>query len=525
MRKAVWKSLAHFFATRPWIWMILLLAGLGFRLGYHQIVHYVPQGVHQWRQADCASIALNYYQDGMAFFHPQIHALLAEDGQSGYAASELPLLPYLAAISYHLFGFSEGNYRLINLLFFFTGMFFLFLLAKRWIKDVFWALMVPALLFTSPVLVYYAPNFLSDSAAFAMVFPGWYFALRFFEEKKGRWNHLALGFFALAALLKISAGISLAAYLILLVYQIFRRKQDRFAPIRSIVFPALLALIALGAWYAYALYFNASHQSHYFGTRILPLWSLDAAGRSAVWDGIAHTWYQEYFHHFMMLSLPLLLLFSFGYTMKKKPLAGVGLLLLLMGNLAYFVLFYAAFRDHDYYLLNAFVLPAFLFLLTLAGLREWFPRWMGAWWVKLLSIPLFIFFINHASGKQRLRYHGWGSEKEHYGVVMENRAWLDEAGIPPEMTGISWPDYSSCYSLYMLNRKGWTGYVLDANQSLGVEKALQRGAGFFLHLNKERPLPPWLEVICGDTLDMRGNAVLYDIRRPGSKKTANFTHF
>ena len=329
----------------------------------------------------------------------------------------------------------------------------------------------------------------------------------------------------LAALLKISAGVSLAAYVILLLFMLLRHHQFRNKALVPLLFAVLLAFVTLGAWYAYALYFNASHQSHYFGTRILPLWNLDAAGRSAVWDGIAHTWYQEYFHHFMMLSLPLLLLFSFGYSMKKKPLAGVGLLLLLLGNLAYFVLFYAAFRDHDYYLLNAFVLPAFLFLLTLAGLREWLPRWMGAWWLKVLSIPVFIFFLNHAALKQKLRYQGWGSEKEQYGVVMENRNWLDEAGIPPEMPGISWPDYSSCYSLYMVNRKGWTGYVLDANESLGVEKALQRGAGFFLHLNKERPLPPWLEGICGDTLDMRGNAVLYDIRRPGSKKTPNFTHF
>jgi hypothetical protein len=505
--------------------MLLLLAGLGLRLDYHHIISYAPQGVHQWRQADCASMALNYYQDGMAFFHPQIHALLAQEGQSSYAASELPLLPYLTALSYHLSGFSEGNFRTLNLLFFFTGLFYLFLLARSWIKDDFWSLMVPALLFTSPVLVYYAPNFLSDSAAFAMVFPGWYYAHRYFLEKNRRWNHLALAFFALAALLKISAGVSLVTYVLLLLFGLLSRKPKRVEAKMPLLLPVLLAFMVVVAWYAYALYFNASHQSHYFGTRILPLWSLDTVGRSTVWDGIAHTWYQEYFHHFMMLSLPLLLLFSLGYAFRRHALAGLGLLLLLMGNLIYFVLFYAAFRDHDYYLLNAFILPAFLFLMTLAGLREWMPRWMGAWWVKLLSVPLFIFFLNHAANKQKLRYHGWGSEKEHFGVVMENRAWMDEAGIPPEMPGISWPDYTSCYSLYMINRKGWTGFVLDANESVGVEKALQRGAGFLLHLNKETALPPWLEAIRGDTLDMRGNAVLYDIRKPGSKKTANFTHF
>ena len=36
---------------------------------YHEIVFKRPQSVHQWRQSDCASIALNYHQGHMNFFN------------------------------------------------------------------------------------------------------------------------------------------------------------------------------------------------------------------------------------------------------------------------------------------------------------------------------------------------------------------------------------------------------------------------------------------------------------------------
>jgi 4-amino-4-deoxy-L-arabinose transferase-like glycosyltransferase len=55
----------------------------------------------EWRPADLAAIALNYYRNGFDFLHPQI--LWGGTGP-GYVEMEFPLLPYSMALLYSVFG-------------------------------------------------------------------------------------------------------------------------------------------------------------------------------------------------------------------------------------------------------------------------------------------------------------------------------------------------------------------------------------------------------------------------------------
>ena len=55
----------------------------------------------EWRPADLAAIALNYYRNGFDFLHPQI--LWGGNGP-GYVEMEFPLLPYCVAVLYSVFG-------------------------------------------------------------------------------------------------------------------------------------------------------------------------------------------------------------------------------------------------------------------------------------------------------------------------------------------------------------------------------------------------------------------------------------
>jgi 4-amino-4-deoxy-L-arabinose transferase-like glycosyltransferase len=55
----------------------------------------------EWRPADLAAIALNYYRNGFDFLHPQI--LWGGNGP-GYVEMEFPLLPYCVALLYSVFG-------------------------------------------------------------------------------------------------------------------------------------------------------------------------------------------------------------------------------------------------------------------------------------------------------------------------------------------------------------------------------------------------------------------------------------
>lgn len=57
-----------------------------------------------WRPADLASIAMNYYRNGFHFLYPQIY--WGGNGP-GYVEMEFPLIPYLTALLYKLFGVHE----------------------------------------------------------------------------------------------------------------------------------------------------------------------------------------------------------------------------------------------------------------------------------------------------------------------------------------------------------------------------------------------------------------------------------
>src|SRR5665647_1910268 len=94
---------------------IILLILISWYYHYPQILLKKPQSVHNWRQSDCASITLNYYQNGMKFFQPEVHGLVSDSFTSGKAAtSEIPFFYYAIALLYKIFGYHDYIYRIVN---------------------------------------------------------------------------------------------------------------------------------------------------------------------------------------------------------------------------------------------------------------------------------------------------------------------------------------------------------------------------------------------------------------------------
>jgi 4-amino-4-deoxy-L-arabinose transferase-like glycosyltransferase len=80
------------------------LLGLTVLLQLSALIH-PEHAVVGWRQADNASVARNYFQNGFHFLYPQID--WGGDGP-GYVEMEFPLLQFLLALLYGVFGFHEG---------------------------------------------------------------------------------------------------------------------------------------------------------------------------------------------------------------------------------------------------------------------------------------------------------------------------------------------------------------------------------------------------------------------------------
>jgi hypothetical protein len=72
-----------------------------------------PSSVHQWRQAACLSLADNYYEGNWNLFEPSMHIQFSDNGTSGKSAGEFPLLYYIVAILWKIFGKHEFIFRLL----------------------------------------------------------------------------------------------------------------------------------------------------------------------------------------------------------------------------------------------------------------------------------------------------------------------------------------------------------------------------------------------------------------------------
>ena len=127
----------QYFEKHPVILFCLLLGSLYFILYFHHILFLRPQGIHFIRQTDGLSFVSNYYKNGFHFFEPQVFNLQSTDGK---AASEFPILYYLTALSYLLFGEHEFMLRLLTLSIVSFGFFFLFKLLILLLKDIFYAI-------------------------------------------------------------------------------------------------------------------------------------------------------------------------------------------------------------------------------------------------------------------------------------------------------------------------------------------------------------------------------------------------
>ena len=265
----------------PLLIFIILLAGISVYYNYHEIAIKRPQSIHRWRQCDCASIALNYSQGGMKFFTPETHNLTADGGTSGKnCTSEIPILYYTIGFLYKVFGYHEYIYRIFNTLLFFLGLFFLFKLLQYLLKDAIWALLITFLFFTSPVLVYYGNNFLSNSSSLAFAIAGWYYFTRFFSEHKNKWFFSSIVFFLLAGAFRVTAlfsAFAVAGLFALELFGIVKFNNDRkifSRPFRDLLV-ILSIFLVIGLWVVYAHWFNLMHDSTYFSTTILPIWDLD----------------------------------------------------------------------------------------------------------------------------------------------------------------------------------------------------------------------------------------------------------
>ena len=480
----------------PGLIFIVLLLAVTFLYDYHNIAIKRPQSVHAWRQADGASLAMNYAETGMRFFQPEVHNLTSDNGTTGKSAtSEIPLLYYFVAVLYKIFGSHEYIYRILNTLIFLTGLFYLFKGIRLYTTDIFWSMSIPLAIFTSPVLAYYGNNYLSNTSAFSMVFIAWFYAFRYikFHKIKDLWGMLL--FFFLAGAMKVTGLFSFFALFGIFILEwtgIFRpvKEQKTILHTKAFLIGGILILLPILAWILYAQKYNENHSTTYFSTTIFPIWHFNSTQLKDILSGIGKLWEKEIFHPSLLYFLGGSLLFILFFNKKVPRLFILLVLFLFLEIVLYFALQFWTFRDHDYYTINMFILPVFIFISFAELVKTSNIRKSIEYIVKIAFSILLIYNILEARDSLSSRYTGYMNNNyrrmiDYYSIS----PILRENGISREDTIISFSDFSHV-SLYLMDQKGWTRYTdmkynrgepYRYNQdSAGIQLSIDKGAKYLI---------------------------------------------
>src|SRR5205807_1340463 len=133
-----------------------------------------------WRQSDVAAIARNFLHNGFQFAQPQID--WAGD-QPGYVGTEFPILPFIAALCYKIFGVHEWIGRIQAVIFFALSLPFLFLI----VRQIFGAIAaVWALFFYSfaPLNVMTSRCFMPDVPSLSLALIALFLFIRWIENRQ-----------------------------------------------------------------------------------------------------------------------------------------------------------------------------------------------------------------------------------------------------------------------------------------------------------------------------------------------------
>lgn len=250
----------------------LLAAGVGLRLwgASRPLDHRLRTA---WRQSDTVQIARNFYREGMNPLYPRID--WRGDGP-GYVESELPVLPWVGALLYHVVGYHEGVLRLLSALCAVAHLLLFAWLASTRLAPG-GALIATAAVAVNPLLVYFATAIEPESLATLVGLGAVVLLLR------GRL--LAAGGAMASALLVKPQAVCLVP---LLLWRGWREPR-----VARLAVAGLLAVVPPIAWYAWAhhlwvAYGNSlglSNEAHAIGLDMV--WPPKFLEQNLLWESTA----------------------------------------------------------------------------------------------------------------------------------------------------------------------------------------------------------------------------------------------
>ncbi len=507
----------------------LVFLSLSLTKSFYALNH-PPYSVHQWRQTDVYSQALNYYHEGMNFLEPKIHY---QAGKEGMGVGELPLLPYLTAAGWKISGENYWLGRFLNFIPFliFSG----FLFFWTW-KNLGWKTSISTFfaLYFSPIILYYSTNYLPNFLSLSLMIGAYWAWLKYYNHSSSKFFYWALGLASLSGLLRITMLIGLAGPLIIWLLEgksqwDLGRNEEKFFKNRIKALILLSApFVLVGAWYYWVHQYNSASGSQYFLTKIKPIWeSQDLIGDAKrgfrhLLSGVYPPWGWA-----LVLMSVLGLYFSRDRVSKALlvSLAGMGL-----GLIAYFILWFKHLDHHDYYFLEVHLL---LIPLIGLGLHGIFTSCRP--WVWTLASVFILGIMGTGMVRNQIKYvdKGWLYEQKwtlsnweikrfewyHWDYAKNRKALesmrpvLDSLGLDRMDRVILIPDPSPNIGLSFLDQKGFTNlYKGKKSYPEMIEQQLKWGAEYLIISHPKEAEKPELAPYLNHEIGRHEHVRIYDLR-------------
>jgi len=439
--------------------MLLILLGVSLFYNYPETILKRPQSTHSWRQCDGASLALNYYQGGMHFFKPSTHGLYSDHLTTGYTSpSEIPILYFFTAILYKIFGYHEYIFRGLNLLLFYFGLLYLYKFAFEVLENFFYSTAVVLFLFSSPLIVYYANNFLPNTVGLAFTIIGWYYFYGYYRNKKTRTFLLSMLFFGFAGAMKITELMSPCIILALLLIDRLSLLQLDLDAKRHFFLKLLVILfifLVVSGWVIYAKWYNNIHGSTQFSTFTFPIWEIGMEDIRGVLHKMNVIWSKEYFLPLTLYAVAGIAILNILFYRRIDKILGLSSIALFIGLLVYSILWFQALAEHDYFYIGFYILPVFLFINFFRIINSLVFRTIYKRLIQCLILAFVLYNVNYAQQRQNHRYQSWMNDYPEMKDLYDLAPNLEKIGISKDDTVVFYP--SPCIKpLYLMNRKGWT---------------------------------------------------------------------
>lgn len=411
---------------------------------------------HNWRQTTVTMVARNFSEIDANIFYPRIDFAGEKTGITGM---EFPIFNYLIFGANELFGYQHWYGRLINLVFSSFGIYFFFLLVRRYWnhETAFWS----ALILTFSVWFVFSRKIMPDTFSMSFLLGGIYYTSNYLREK-GNLIPFILGSFliSIGVLAKLPSGYLLSILLLIVIVE-----RPSITKTLFLVIGMILALLPSMWWYfIWVPHLVRTYDFwHFFMGKSL------TQGVNEIMEHLPLTLSRFYDSALKFVGFGLFILGLFTAIRRSDRKT---LVVLILAFCSFLVIIFKAgftFAHHSYYIIPFVPVMALLAGYFLSGIKQNYLR---------ISLILIVAVECVGNNIQDFRIPDRLASTKNLEIE------LDKLGEQNEYVFINSEEVPT--PMYFAHRKGWIGYnghienqeYTDSLISLGLSKIIILHDGF-----------------------------------------------